>query len=267
MDRPASPARPMRHRPPPTPPSTSATHPTSTSNHQSTNRSSLSGIYHDPIIDELCKMETFQNNYSTNDFISSLTSKLVTRSRSDPGPFAPKPFIRTFESAIDQLLSLRNQVTQQTNTLNSSVQVAESAYSSKLKELSNSFKSVETSFTSLESRISEVGRTAIRIGEQLESVDRQRNRAQEAHDLVEHYYAFARGDTTKLDQMRRDGGKEGRLKTAVVARRLQAISREVDVEGADKVSRRGGVEQRLEIVDLFASLYRSPLFFEMEIVY
>lgn len=192
--------------------------------------------FHDPVVTELCTLETFQNSFNTNDFIAQLSTKLVQRSKADPGPFQPKPFIRTFESALDELIKIRSQVTEQTQQLSSSVHVAESAYTKKLDELSKNFTAVGTSFSSLEDRISEVGRTAIRIGEQLETIDRQRNRASEAHDLIEFYYMFARGDTSKLERVRKEGGREGRMKTAVIARRLAAISREVDVRGSEQVS-------------------------------
>ena len=58
-------------------------------------------------------------------------------------------------------------------------------------------QAVSTSFNSLESRISEVGRTAIRIGEQLEAIDKIKSRATDAHDLIAYYFDFAKGDTTK----------------------------------------------------------------------
>lgn len=74
-------------------------------------------------------------------------------------------------------------------------------------------------------------------GEQLESVDRLRQRASEAHDLILYYNEFALGDTSRLESMRKDGGREGRAKVAVAARRLMSLAREVDgVEGADTVS-------------------------------
>lgn len=150
--------------------------------------------------------------------------------------FNPRPFIRTFESAVDSLLQLRSTITAQETQLSSTVQVSESAYAAKLKDLSSNFESVTTSFSGLEDRFADVGRTALQIGEQLQTIDRLRTRAAEASDLIEYYYQFARGDTSRLDRLRREGGREGRLRTAVIARRLGAIAREVDMPGADKVS-------------------------------
>jgi exocyst complex component 5 len=107
----------------------------------------------------------------------------------------------------------------------------------------------------MESKISEVGRTAIRIGElsralhrpvhspesfkgeQLESVHSSRQRAQAAHDLIDYYIQFSRNDTTKLDILRKESGKEGRMKLAVLLRRMNTAAKEVDIPIAEQVSR------------------------------
>ncbi len=243
--------RPMRSRPPMGSPASAAPLLRTTS--------SSARPYQDSIVSDLCTLDTFQNDFNTNDFIAQLTSKLVQRSKADPGPFNPRPFIRTFESALDQLIQIRSQVNTQSQQLSSSVHVAESAYTKKLDELGKNFAAVGNSFTSLEDRISEVGRTAIRIGEQLETIDKQRNRASEAHDLIEFYYMFARGDTSKLERLRKEGGREGRMKTAVIARRLAAISREVDVAGSEQT--RDAIDRYCErferdMLKLFDKFYR-----------
>lgn len=191
-----------------------------------------------------------QQGYSSKDFLAGLSEKLVARSKADPGPFNPRPFIRTFESSVDALLSLQTQLQSQMTTLSSSLRVSESAYTSKLHDLSSHFASASTSFGSLESRFSEVGRTAMHIGEQLQTIDRARTRAAEAHDLIEYYYQFARDDTSRLEQLRKEGGRDGRLRTAVIVRRLSAIAREVDVPGA---------EQTREIIDRFAERFERDM--------
>lgn len=82
----------------------------------------------------------------------------------------------------------------------------------------------------------EVGRTAIRIGEQLESVANERQRAQAAYDLVDYYNLFAKGDTVRLDSLRKEG-RDGRRKVAVLLRRLTIVAKEVDLPTAEKVQR------------------------------
>lgn len=71
-------------------------------------------------------------------------------------------------------------------------------------------------------------------GEQLESVHVARQRAQAAHDIVSYWNQFSRGDTSKLEALRKEG-REGRQAVAVLLRRLNAVSKDLDVAGSSKV--------------------------------
>jgi hypothetical protein len=73
------------------------------------------------------------------------------------------------------------------------------------------------------------------LGEQLEAVHSSRQRAQTAHDLLDYYIQFSRDDTIRLDALKKDGGKEGRVRVAVILRRLSAMAKEVDIPVAEKV--------------------------------
>ena len=73
------------------------------------------------------------------------------------------------------------------------------------------------------------------VGEQLESVHQQRQRAHAAYDLIDFYNQFARDDTLRLDGMKKEG-KDGRRKVAVLLRRLATVAKEVDLPHSDKVS-------------------------------
>ena len=169
--------------------------------------------------------------------------------------FDPKPFIRTFEAAVDKLIAVRKDVQAKTEQMEKSVRVAERDYSKKMSELNRGFevcyaarsismrgaqtfvrKAVGQSFSGMETKMNEVGRTAIRIGEQMESVHQQRQRAQAAYDLIDYYNQFAKDDTTRLDALKKEG-KEGRRKVAVLLRRLATVAKEVDLPHSDKVRR------------------------------
>ncbi len=63
----------------------------------------------------------------------------------------------------------------------------------------------------MESRIGDVGKTAIRIGEQLETIDKERSKASESRDIIEYFMEFQDGNTERLDALRQ-GGEEGQLK-------------------------------------------------------
>ncbi|KAG8901835.1 Exocyst complex component 5 [Tulasnella sp. 408] len=188
----------------------------------------------DPAIQDLLKISTFSSDkFDIKDFIASMSEKLIAQSKAEPGPFDPKPFIRTFESAVDVLIDLRKDVQKKTEREEQSCKTAEKEYSKKLSELNKGFESVGKSFNGMESKITEVGRTAVRIGEQLESIHIARQRAQAAHDIVSYWNQFSRGDTTKIEALRKEG-REGRQQVAVLLRRLTAVSKELDVKNATR---------------------------------
>ncbi|WVR04528.1 hypothetical protein IAU60_001532 [Kwoniella sp. DSM 27419] len=118
----------------------------------------------DPAIDRALQLSNFESNYGTEDFISSLSEKLISESKADPGPFNPKPFLQTFSPALDSLLALRQQVAERTKKMETEVRRAEREYGRRLRELDGGFETIGNSFSNLETRITDVGRTAVRIG-------------------------------------------------------------------------------------------------------
>jgi len=180
--------------------------------------------------------------------------------------FDPTPHVKTLEKTLSLLLPLRKQNALKTSELERSVQQSERAYRGDVRGAKAGFETVNSQFQTLDTKITSVGRTAVRIGEQLESIDKLRKRASEAHDLILYYNEFAKGDTSRLEQMRKEGGREGRQKVAVASRRLLSLSKEVDIgegerggEGAEKV--REGIERYCErfekdMLKLFDKYYR-----------
>ncbi|TFK92834.1 exocyst complex protein [Polyporus arcularius HHB13444] len=179
------------------------------------------------------RLEAFEGKFDVKDFVGAISEKLIAQSKADSGPFDPKPFIRTFEAAVDKLIAVRKDVQVKTEQMEKSVRVAERDYSKKMSELNRGFEAVGQSFSGMETKMNEVGRTAIRIGEQMESVHQQRQRAQAAYDLIDYYNQFAKDDTTRLDGLKKEG-KEGRRKVAVLLRRLATVAKEVDLPHSDK---------------------------------
>ncbi|KIK92287.1 hypothetical protein PAXRUDRAFT_830083 [Paxillus rubicundulus Ve08.2h10] len=187
----------------------------------------------DHAVESQLMLSAFEGKFDVKDFVGSVSEKLIAQSKTSSGPFDPKPFIRTFEVAVDRLIAIRKDVQAKTEQLEKSVRVAEREYSRKMAELNKGFEGVGSSFATMESKLNEVGRTAIRIGEELESVHIGRQRAQAARDLIDYYNQFSRGDTTRLDALKKEG-KEGRRQVAVILRRLTNVAREVDLPIADK---------------------------------
>ncbi|RUS21707.1 exocyst complex component Sec10-domain-containing protein, partial [Jimgerdemannia flammicorona] len=191
---------------------------------------------------------TPQGKFTSKDFVEALSKNLISQARAQQakgeypdatptqpigdGPSNNLPFIHTFEHVIDELVEVRNRVQERCENLEGATQLAETAHKKKVQELAGAFESVYQSFENLETRINEVGNTAIRIGEQLETIDRQRSRASEGRDLVEYFIEFSQGSSERLEWLRTQSGTEGQHKAAVVARRLNAIAKDVDLPGA-----------------------------------
>lgn len=76
--------------------------------------------------------------------------------------------------------------------------------------------------------------THVGLGEQLETVHLQRQRAQAAYDLIDYYTQFSRDDTSRIDNLKKEG-KDGRHQVAILLRRLATLAKEVDLPTADKV--------------------------------
>lgn len=63
----------------------------------------------------------------------------MPRPNSEPA-FDPKPFIRTFEGAVDKLLVLRRGLQKTTDEMETTVKSAERDYSKRMGELNSSFE-------------------------------------------------------------------------------------------------------------------------------
>lgn len=81
------------------------------------------------------------------------------------------------------------------------------------------------------------GNVAVRIGERLEELDRQRQRAQDAKFLIQCWIEVSeKGDLSTLEDMRRLGGGDGKVRCAHIARQLLKISARLDPDGTQHLN-------------------------------
>ncbi|WVO14134.1 hypothetical protein L204_101765 [Cryptococcus depauperatus] len=189
---------------------------------QAANSSMASGWKpQDPAIERALQLSTFESSYSTEEFIGTLSEKLIGESKAGPGHI---------------LLELRKQVAERTRKMETDVRRAEREYGKRLRELDGGFEAIGNSFKNLESRITSVGRTAIRIGEQLESLHQTRSTAQTASLLLSYYISLTHQSATTgelanagpLEQLwEQRTSRAGREKLAIVLRRLMVLAKDV----------------------------------------
>lgn len=100
---------------------------------------------------------------------------------------------------------------------------AEIDHARTIDRLSLKFNSAIAEFQRLDNSISDGGGMASRIGAQLEQLEKHHQRAEEAKFLTQCYIEFSRGDTSRLEKLRRTSWVEDSIKCAIVSRQLSLI--------------------------------------------
>ena len=190
-------------------------------------------------------LEDFSSrDYIVKEFIEALSDSAISNRRSSLGPangnqpFDPKPLIRTFEHAQRRLGELSGDLEIRENELSAAVRRAEAQHSQnlnilgrKLKQAIESFQQLDTSFQSAGPGDTALGsgNMAVETGRRLEELDRQRRRALDAHFLLECWDGVSnRGEITLLENLRRSGSGEAKVRSAHIARQLLRISQRLD---------------------------------------
>ena len=183
-------------------------------------------------------------DFIVKDFIESLTESAQPPKRRSQGPstthFDPKPLIRAFEQAQRRLNELSGDLESKENELSGAVRRAEAQHNGnadtlgrKLNQTIESFQKLDTSLKSEAGREKWGGNLAVETGKKLEDLDRQRRRAMDAHFLIECWDEVStRGEVTLLENLRRSGTGEGKIRAANIARQLLRISQRLQGQGA-----------------------------------
>lgn len=194
-------------------------------------------------------LDTFSNqDFSVKDFIDSLSdSSVPPNRRSGPSAqaFDPRPLIRGFEQALNRLSDLSGDLESKETELSAAVRLAEAQHSSNAQSLSRKLDETIESFRNLDSSLNGTngddndfgGDTAVKIGERLEQLDRQRVRAQDARFLIQCWLEVSeRGELYLLEDMRRQVSGDSKVRCAQIARQLLKISQRLDPSSWGKIN-------------------------------
>lgn len=186
-------------------------------------------------------LDTFSSkDFIVKDFVESLSDIAAPARRSAPSSnpqssqaFDPKPLIRTFEHALSRLKTLSEDLQAREDELSNGVRRAEGQHNTNIKSREQELERAIASFHRLERTLDgdgdQGGNAAMRIGERLEELDRQRQRAQDAKFILQCWLEVSeRGDLSSLDDVRKMGGGEGKVRCAHIARQLLKISQRLD---------------------------------------
>lgn len=191
-------------------------------------------------------------DFIVKEFIEALSDTAISARRSTVGtagaanqPFDPKPLIRTFEHAQRRLGELSGDLEIRENELSAAVRRAESQHSQNLTTLGRKLRQTIESFQQLDTSLNGAGlenaggtgNMAVETGKGLEELDRQRRRALDAHFLLECWDGVCnRGEITLLENLRRSGTGEAKVRSAHIARQLLRISQRLDPQSWQETS-------------------------------
>ncbi|KAJ6035785.1 hypothetical protein N7540_000064 [Penicillium herquei] len=189
-------------------------------------------------------LEDFSSrDFIVKEFIEALSDTATSTRRSAVGttstnqPFDPKPLIRTFEGAQQRLDELSGDLELKENELSAAVRRAEAQHSQNLTSLGRKLRQAIDSFQQLDTSLNGpglestggTGNMAVETGRRLEELDRQRRRALDAHFLLECWDGVSnRGEISLLENLRRSGTGEAKVRSAHIARQLLRISQRLD---------------------------------------
>ena len=192
-------------------------------------------------------LEDFSSrDFIVKEFIETLSDSAISNRRSALGsasgnqPFDPKPLIRTFEHAQRRLGDLSGDLEIKENELSAAARRAEAQHSQNVNTLGRKLKHTIESFQQLDTSLNGAGisgsdmaggtgNMAVETGRRLEELDRQRRRALDAHFMLECWDGVSnRGEITLLENLRRSGSGEAKVRSAQIARQLLRISQRLD---------------------------------------
>ncbi|GKZ39930.1 exocyst complex component 5, partial [Aspergillus brasiliensis] len=194
-------------------------------------------------------LEDFSSrDFIVKEFIEALSDSAISNRRSTitpttgNQPFDPKPLIRTLEHAQRRLGEISGDLEIRENELSAAVRRAEAQHSQNLNTLGKKLKQTIESFQQLDTSLNgaglsgvelsgATGNMAVETGKKLEELDRQRRRALDARFLLECWDGVSnRGELTLLENLRRSGTGEAKVRSAQIARQLLRISQRLDTE-------------------------------------
>lgn len=165
---------------------------------------------------------------------------------SQQAAFDPKPLIRTFEHALLRLGALSEELESHENELSGSVRRTEAQHNQNVQSLGRKLDQAFRSFERLDSSLNggtedgdgdAGGNVAVRIGERLEELDRQRQRAQDAKFLIQCWMEVSeKGNLSSLEDVRRLGGGDGKVRCAHIARQLLRLSHRLEADDSAEVN-------------------------------
>lgn len=212
---------------------------------------------------QLLQEENFLGRFSPKDLVEQLSHNgdAPPANESTLESLDPKPYIRTFEAALNELKRLREQVSSRENDVSGDVDQAELAHSRIVLNLQKSVQSTVSEYTDMEQLMAEVSKQTSSLGDKMDRISGQHQKAIASHFLINCYLSFVKKSSClELERMWKDG-PSGQRKCATYVRQLLILSSKIDTVEACRRAQ-SDIEKFAEkiekdLLDVFDQAYRN----------
>ncbi|KAK9468743.1 exocyst complex component Sec10-domain-containing protein [Lipomyces arxii] len=222
----------------------------------------MSSIYDlDPDARDLLSQDTFLKQISATEFVEKLTAHNTIQERHGKSvAINPKPYIRTFEAALDALRKISADLNNREQRIQFDSQQADTLHQKTSSAIEAQCQTLTLQFADLDLLVSEVASTTTSLGETVDLVSRQRNRAASSSFIIKCYIAFLNNDTSTVDAMR-TGSNEDQRQCAITIRQLLRLARKITSipraeEASDNIEKYAEMLER-ELLVSFDKAYRA----------
>eukprot|EP01125_Pyxidicula_operculata_P020442 TRINITY_DN7551_c0_g1_i1.p1 TRINITY_DN7551_c0_g1~~TRINITY_DN7551_c0_g1_i1.p1 ORF type:complete len:460 (-),score=70.47 TRINITY_DN7551_c0_g1_i1:64-1443(-) len=182
---------------------------------------------------QITKEEFKNQDFDPQYFVENISNKLVpVRTNEEDDMFDPEPFLIAFEELNTKCQDLKMKIDNQLSEVSKTCSRSEKDYKMNLKEMNKASEEVSESFKKLEARVGTISKTAVHIGQSLESVDTDRINAENARKLIDTIMKLNREDERSVYNM--FNMKDPDFKTAMLLRDLSIIAQELDIPQTQK---------------------------------
>ncbi|KAK9375730.1 exocyst complex component Sec10-domain-containing protein [Lipomyces chichibuensis] len=215
----------------------------------------------DPQTRELLTLDTFLKQITVKEFVEGLTADhTIQESNGRTAAINPKPYIRTFEASLEALGRISAELNSREQKIQYDARQADAAHQRTVAATAAQCHDLTNQFSDLDLLVSEVASTTTSLGEAVDLVSRQRNRAASSQFIIKCYISFLENDPSVVESMR-TGSFEDQRQCAITVRQLLKIARKINNIPRAAVAREN-IEKYAEMVErellkTFDKAYRS----------
>ncbi|CAH6718205.1 exocyst complex component Sec10p [[Candida] jaroonii] len=216
----------------------------------------------DEEIRDLLQLDNFLGGLTVNEFVEELSKDHFLKGAevNKLEYLDPKPYIRTFESALRELKQLSNEAQNQKAHMERQVEDYEIRHSRNVLELSDQIETITQQFSKLDVRISDVTNQIDPLNTALNKISNSRDVSIETIFLIRAYHGFFTKEKYEpLETLRTSKRYEDKSKCAKTVNNLLTLARKIESPDIAKTA------HCIKIIEQFSGLMETELLNEFEI--